>query len=161
MVLTSIIPWQITMHFMVTKVLLFVLWSHMTCSLADTIGSLFCSQWAFTYWTLKFSSSAFKTGISKSVKWTVLFLCSLQQKNPPQTPPAVKQWDRQSDWSDYQYAVRTRHTVWAVSVSVKDEVRYDTIWDAILTCARKPTWIGLIYHAETTTKKCKTKNAKK
>jgi len=30
---------------------------------------------------------------------------------------------------------------------------YDTIGlrDAILTCARKPTWVGLIYRAETTT----------
>jgi len=31
----------------------------------------------------------------------------------------------------------------------------DTIWDAILTCARKPTWDSLIYCAELTTKKCK------
>ena len=35
-------------------------------------------------------------------------------------------------------------------------IRYDTIRDAILTCARKPTWIGLIYRTETTTKNCKT-----
>ena len=31
-------------------------------------------------------------------------------------------------------------------------VRYDTIRDAILTCARKPTWVSLIYRTETTTK---------
>ena len=31
-----------------------------------------------------------------------------------------------------------------------------TIRDAILTCARKPTWVSLIYRTETTTKKCKT-----
>jgi len=35
-------------------------------------------------------------------------------------------------------------------------IRYDTIRDAILTCARKPTWVGLIYRTETTTKNCKT-----
>ena len=35
-----------------------------------------------------------------------------------------------------------------------DTIRYDTIRDAILTCARKPTWVGLIYRTETTTKKC-------
>jgi len=38
---------------------------------------------------------------------------------------------------------------------------YDTIRDAILTCARKPTWVGLIYRTETTTKitvKLKSKN---
>ena len=38
--------------------------------------------------------------------------------------------------------------------------RYDTILDAILTCARKPTWIGLIYRTETTTKNCKTEKLK-
>jgi len=30
---------------------------------------------------------------------------------------------------------------------------YDTIRDAILTCARKPTQVSLIYHTEPTTKK--------
>jgi len=39
-------------------------------------------------------------------------------------------------------------------------VRYDTIRDAILTCARKPTWVGLIYRAETTTKNCETETIK-
>jgi len=33
---------------------------------------------------------------------------------------------------------------------------YDTIRDAILTCARKPTRVGLIYRTEPTTKNCKT-----
>jgi len=36
------------------------------------------------------------------------------------------------------------------------QVRYDTIQDAIFTCARKPTWLSLIYRTEPTTKKCKT-----
>ena len=36
----------------------------------------------------------------------------------------------------------------------------DAIRDAILTCARKPTWIGLIYRSETTTKNCKTEKLK-
>jgi len=35
-----------------------------------------------------------------------------------------------------------------------------TIRDAILTCAWKPTWVGLIYHTETTTKNCKTEKLK-
>ena len=34
-------------------------------------------------------------------------------------------------------------------------IRYDTIRDAMLTCARKPTWVRLIYRTEPTTKKCK------
>jgi len=38
---------------------------------------------------------------------------------------------------------------------------YDTIRDAILTCARKPTRVSLIYRTETTTKKCKNRKSKK
>ena len=40
-------------------------------------------------------------------------------------------------------------------------IRHDTIWDAILTCARKPTLVSLIYRTETTTKKCKTEKLKR
>ena len=39
-------------------------------------------------------------------------------------------------------------------------IRYDTIRDAILTCARKPTWVSLIYRTEPTTKKCKNRRKK-
>jgi len=38
--------------------------------------------------------------------------------------------------------------------------RYDTIRDAILTCARKPTWVSWIYRTEPTTKKCKNRKTK-
>ena len=41
------------------------------------------------------------------------------------------------------------------------EIRYDTIRDAILTYARKPTWVGLIYRTELTTKKCKNRKKTK
>jgi len=37
---------------------------------------------------------------------------------------------------------------------------YDTIRDAILTCARKPTWLSLIYRTQPTTKKCKNRTTK-
>ena len=40
-------------------------------------------------------------------------------------------------------------------------LRYDTTRDAILTCARKPTWVSLIYRTEPTTKKCKTEKLKR
>ena len=36
-----------------------------------------------------------------------------------------------------------------------------TIRDAILTCARKPTWVSLIYRTEPTTKKCKNRKKTK
>jgi len=42
-------------------------------------------------------------------------------------------------------------------------VRYDAkcyFNNAILTCARKPTWVSLIYRTEPTTKKCKTEKLK-
>ena len=45
-------------------------------------------------------------------------------------------------------------------LSKKRYIRYDTIRDAILTCARKPTWVGLIYRTETATKNCKTEKLK-
>ena len=38
---------------------------------------------------------------------------------------------------------------------------YDTIRDAILTCARKATWVSLIYRTEPTTKKCKNRKKTK
>ena len=38
--------------------------------------------------------------------------------------------------------------------------RYDTIRDAILTCARKPTWVSLIYRTEPTTKMWKNRKTK-
>ena len=41
-----------------------------------------------------------------------------------------------------------------------DLLRYDTIRDAILTCARKPTCVSLIYLMEPTTKKCKNRKSK-
>jgi len=46
---------------------------------------------------------------------------------------------------------------WPVVVVVVVVVvaRCDTIRDAILTWARKPTWVSLIYRTETTAKKCK------
>jgi len=37
----------------------------------------------------------------------------------------------------------------------------NTIRDAILTCAQKPTWFSLIYRTEPTTKKCKNRKTKK
>jgi len=39
-----------------------------------------------------------------------------------------------------------------------EPIEYDTIRDAILTCARKPTRVSLIYRTETTTTIVKQKN---
>ena len=41
-----------------------------------------------------------------------------------------------------------------------DKASHDTIRDAILTCARKPTWVSLIYRTEQTTKRCKNRKTK-
>jgi len=53
----------------------------------------------------------------------------------------------------FVYYVRRAAGRWA-------ELMYDTIRDAILTCARKPSWVSLIYRTETTTKKCKNRRTK-
>jgi len=44
--------------------------------------------------------------------------------------------------------------------SLHKAIWYDTTWDAILTCTRKPTWVSLIYSTEPTTRKCKTEKLK-
>jgi len=53
--------------------------------------------------------------------------------------------------------VGERSIAMSMSVCV---LRYDTIRDASLTCARKPTWVSLICRTETTAKKCKTEKLK-
>ena len=57
----------------------------------------------------------------------------------------------------------TRHdTTWKTVLHAcaqkpaKANLPYDTIRDDILTFARMPTWVSLIYRTETTAKKCKT-----
>jgi len=49
---------------------------------------------------------------------------------------------------------------WKCVLLASFRLEYDTIQDAILTCARKPTRVGLIYRTETTTKNCKTEKLK-
>ena len=74
----------------------------------------------------------------------------LIQDQPPSPPHNTTQVDaRGRAW-------------WVVTLTQSSGVwhrRYQTCWitirDAILTCARKPTWVSLIYRTEPTTKKCK------
>jgi len=47
--------------------------------------------------------------------------------------------------------------MWSITLLFQSSVcGYDTIQYSILTCARKPTRVSLIYRTETTAKKCKT-----
>ena len=48
----------------------------------------------------------------------------------------------------------TKISSFFVIMFLKHGVGYDTTRDAILTCARKPTWVSLMYRTELTTKKC-------
>ena len=64
------------------------------------------------------------------------------------TDPAI------TDWSCWRERRCNR------SCPSVDPFIYDTIRDAILTCARKPTWVSLIYRTEPTTKKCKNRKTK-
>jgi len=45
-------------------------------------------------------------------------------------------------------------------VQTRCKIRYDTVRDAVLTCARKPTRVSLIHRTEPTTTKCKTEKLK-
>ena len=58
------------------------------------------------------------------------------------------------------FTVTALHTVYLSSCVGFRLLWVVTIRDAILTCARKPTWVHLIYLTETTTKKCKTEKVK-
>ena len=74
----------------------------------------------------------------------VVLLCAVLQP-----PPSI-----------YCTQQQTRHTGRHRWDRQTDTVRYDTIRDAILTCARKPTGVSLIYRTEPTTKKCKNRKTK-
>ena len=50
--------------------------------------------------------------------------------------------------------------VTAERIGLVSGMKYDTIRDAILTCARQPTRVSLIYRTEPTTKKCKNRETK-
>ena len=60
------------------------------------------------------------------------------------------------DWTMYAVAMLLLLSMDGMS----RRTRYDTIRDAVLTCARKPTWVSLIYRTETTNKKWRTEKLK-
>ena len=55
-----------------------------------------------------------------------------------------------------QTSLNTRHNELRYRRARSSTPSYDTIRDAIITCARKPTRVSSIYRTEPTTKKCKT-----
>jgi len=63
------------------------------------------------------------------------------------------------NWQDFNWHDASRGPSAIAKLLVT--IRYDTIRDAILTCARKPTWVSLIYHTEPTIKKCKNRKKTK
>ena len=65
------------------------------------------------------------------------------------SPPWTRHCGRCSDCS-----IQSRWVAYCQTLQT-DWCSYDTIRDAILTCARKPAWVSLIYRTEPTTKKCK------
>jgi len=88
------------------------------------------------------------------------WVLSVQSHKPPQLD-----WSRRFDRTptcDRHRASTAYHSVAQQRAGVSSRVwkrkttRYDTIRDAILTCARKPTSVSLIYRTETTTENCKT-----
>ena len=98
-----------------------------------------------------------------TTNFTVLILCSLiinyfvrlfcapRLLHPGATAPPLLPLSYATVWSRF---IATNSESQSVDNSVT--IPYDAIRDAILTCAQKPTWVSLIYHTETTTKKWKT-----
>jgi len=88
--------------------------------------------------------------------------------DPSMSPPVGAVSARSNGLGDEIKAIRGHRysSVWTVRVCFERKcasnytIRYDTIRDAILTCARKPTRVSLIYRTETTTKKCTTEKCK-
>jgi len=75
-------------------------------------------------------------------------------------PSPTVHWHRGGAGGDTDAAAADdNHTADPLSL-VCHTIRYDTIRDAILTCARKPTRVSLIYRTEPTTKKCKNRKTK-
>ena len=70
---------------------------------------------------------------------------------PIALPPPAKAYSNKISW-----VVLPRLTAETARSCTAINIRCDTIRDAILTCARKPIWVSLIYRTETTTKRCKT-----
>jgi len=59
---------------------------------------------------------------------------------------------------------KDRNQEWGLAVQAKTVQTfntYDTIWDAMLTCNQKLTWVSLIYCTEPTTKKWKNRKREK
>ena len=74
---------------------------------------------------------------------------------------------KECDYNGFQLRVSSPQITCNISKGINrwlcqccDTIRYDTIRDVILTCARKPTWVSLIYRTEPTTKRCKTEKLK-
>jgi len=87
------------------------------------------------------SSLTVRTGTKKSDEWDSQILAA-NVPMPKTNNPQISWKSKQNFKKSSSHSERT--------------LRYDTIQDAILTCARKLTWVSLIYHTEPTTKKCKT-----
>jgi len=77
----------------------------------------------------------------------------------PFTSLAATDSERHMQESD-RLVTQQRSLTTAYALQRKLIVRYDTIRDAILACARKPTRVTLIYRTETTANKWKTEKLK-
>jgi len=102
------------------------------------------SNTMFPLWVynVKFSSTYFEVGVHFYTVWKRFF--------------TVKS-NRYYYYYYYYFdplsrATKRRRCLYCILGPSHQRLRYDTIRDAILTCARKPTWVGLIYRRETTTK---------
>ena len=66
------------------------------------------------------------------------------------------------DWLDFTFARSTR-SIDSTRLKIDRLDRFQGLYDTsyYLTCARKLTWVSLVYRTEPTTKKCKTEKKRK
>ena len=137
------------------------------------------------WWRYRWWIAAWRSSIYRSSHASVTSLCRLSSDKcssvnmsaytPPSAPWSIGNVQLPYNWSMlFDNRMQRRSTgLSSRVVSASDggvrgsrfesrrwQLRYDTIRDAILTCARKPTWVGLIYCTETTTENCKTEKLK-
>ena len=86
-----------------------------------------------------------------------IFSNEIAENKTTSTSTSTWKWYLSTDQVPVQVPSTT--TLQTTSPIRYDTIRYEMLF-SILTCARKPTWVGLIYRTETTTKNCKTEKLK-
>ena len=121
------------------------------------LWSLVYSTWTEPTWVL---STCLPVTMNRSSRIVVckrqLVCCRCSCWKACAVKPLLAEVDTRLNGYHLSGPVSTQCQIYNMDKWILCVVDVHTIRDAILTCARKPTWACLIYRTETTTKKCKT-----